>query len=218
MQKQDTGKKIMRLGIIALMVALAIAYMRTNKAVADTSKGLLGNIFATSTGHSGASGAVAAYPQDRVLTDEEVFQLASTMTRMVGLNADQFIVLATAYIESNFTPWAERYEAHINDYSVGIMQVLVGTASDLYAKGYTAMGKPSRAALKRPEVSMYFGAAYMDWLRRSYPARSLEWYVRAYNGGAGHNYSTATGVYWQKFKTAYAMWSDTAGVTIRTGG
>ena len=165
----------------------------------------------------GAKPRILTYPQNRPLTDEEVFQLANHMTHHFGGRVNQFDLMASAWVESSFRPWVERYEAHLGDYSVGLMQVLTTTALDLFDKGYTAFGRPTRSSLKNPAVSMYYGAAYFDWLRKAYPGRNLEWYVRAYNGGPGHNYSAATTAYWAKWREAAAVYGGGSGTTIRVG-
>lgn len=54
-------------------------------------------------------------------------------------------------------------------------------ASDM---GYSFHGDPDRAALEDPEKSMYFGAAYLDYLSRYRKVeRSEEFIIRGYNGG-----------------------------------
>lgn len=111
-----------------------------------------------------------------------------------------------AYIESSFNPTAVRIEAARGDASVGLMQTLVSTARWLATDmGYTAYGVPSFGDLLKPDVSMYFGMAYLDWLANRNPStegRSEETIVRAYNGGPGGAASAATLPYWQKYLAA----------------
>lgn len=159
--------------------------------------------------------AILNFPKDRKLTADEVFQLADYMTSKMGLEVDQFNLVAIAFVESSFRPWATRYEPKINDSSVGLMQTLVGTARDLYGKGYRAFGEPSKDLLKNPVVSMYFGASYFDWLHKSYKGKSLEWYVRAYNGGYGGAERDYTLAYWNKFKAARTKYAG--GPYIKVG-
>lgn len=141
-----------------------------------------------------------SYAKDRPLTEGEVYEIANYVNMLLGYALNPHDLLTSAFIESTFRPWVERYEPHLNDYSVGLMQVLIGTANDLYNKGWRAVGRPSRERLKDPVVSMYFGAAYFVYLRKYWPSHDLEWYVRAYNGGQGHNYNSQTTAYWNAWK------------------
>jgi soluble lytic murein transglycosylase-like protein len=92
---------------------------------------------------------------------------------------------AIAKIESGFDPGAVRQEPRINDASYGLMQVLAGTAQWLSGLGYTAVD-PSPQSLLTSEGSMYFGCAYLHWLRnyKGQP-RDDAFVVAAYNGGPG---------------------------------
>lgn len=151
----------------------------------------------------GTSAGVDTGGVQRPLTEYEVETLAGLAINFGNrpLNVNIADLMTTAWIESSYRSWAERYEPGLTppDYSVGLTQTLIRTAQDLYSKGYRDFEYPTRASLKIPSVSMYYGAAYFDWLRRVYPGRDLEWYVRAYNGGPGHNYNSATTAYWNKW-------------------
>lgn len=112
---------------------------------------------------------------------------------------------AIAWIESSFNPAAYRFEPHLNDASVGLMQTLTSTARWLYEDmGYTAYGAPTLETLAAsPQQSLYFGGAYLDWLSRwRGRRRSEQWIVRAYNGGPGGATSRATAPYWDKYQDA----------------
>lgn len=130
-----------------------------------------------------------ALPADIPLSFDQVFNLAKAMVRAHGFMVTAQELTVTAYIESSFRPWVKREErttaGKVWDTSFGLMQTLTGTAMDMYNKGYKGAGVPNAQTLKLPEVSMYFGAAYKDWLKRTYAGKSAEWYVRAYNGGPG---------------------------------
>ena len=119
-------------------------------------------------------------------------------------NVDPAMIVRIAWIESGFNPSAVRFEPAIGDASSGLMQTLVGTARWLAQDmGYTAFGAPTMDALIRsPQMSIYFGAAYLDYLSR-YAGRSRgeEWIVRSYNGGPGHSQG-ATDNYWRKYLAA----------------
>jgi hypothetical protein len=146
-------------------------------------------------------------PTNRPLSRDEVFELAADILRVNSFLGTAQDLTITAYIESSFRPWVYRNEktksGAVWDTSWGLMQTLLGTARDMYAKGYRAMGEPTADKLKTPETSMYFGAAYKDWLRRNYAGRSPEWYIRAYNGGPGWEKTQSgpanTAVYLQRY-------------------
>lgn len=110
---------------------------------------------------------------------------------------------AIAEIESGRNPLAVRFEPHVGDASIGLMQTLLGTARWLATDmGATAFGVPDAQDLLDARTSMYFGAAYLDWLFDWNGAKhSEEWIVRSYNGGPG-NVSTATDNYWRKYQVA----------------
>lgn len=146
----------------------------------------------------------ASLPSTRTLSANEVRELAAYVIQRHGLNVTVSELTCIAYIESSFRPWVERDEGF--DKSTGLMQTLLGTALDLYSKGWTAYGQPTAQMLKQPLVSMYFGAAYIHWLRKYWQNKSQEWYIRAYNGGAGWektpNGPVNTAYYYNKFIAA----------------
>ena len=117
---------------------------------------------------------------------------------------DPKMVLAIARIESSLNPTAVRFEPHISDFSVGLMQTLVGTAQWLHDIGYREFGRPGFDDLLDMSVSIYFGAAFIDWLqtRSAVAGRETEVIIRAYNGGAGGWGRDATLAYWQKYQRA----------------
>lgn len=138
-----------------------------------------------------------------VLNAEQVDAIAKETLRKHGFETGGVDLLAIAYIESSFNPTASRYEAHIRDASIGIMQTLGETARWLASEmGYTAYGVPDMEDLMKPEISMYFGAAFIDWLSRYYGVkRSEKWIVESYNGGPG-NSNNQTRAYYQKYLRA----------------
>lgn len=116
---------------------------------------------------------------------------------------------AIAWIESSFDPAAYRYEPHLGDASVGLMQTLTRTATWLYEDmGYRAYGAPTLESLARsPQRSVYFGGAYLDWLSRYRGvARSEEFIVRGYNGGPAGIERGQTLGYWRKYQAARERW------------
>lgn len=157
-----------------------------------------------------AQPVAVALPKNIPLTFQQVHKLAESIVFGNGFLCSPRELVATASIESSFRPWVYRSERRADgsvwDTSYGLMQTLLGTAKDMHAKGYRAAGVPTKDSLLVPEVSMYFGAAYKDWLMRTYKGKSQEWYVRAYNGGPGWEKTQAgpgnTAVYYGRYRTA----------------
>lgn len=146
---------------------------------------------------------LAAGAAGGVLSLREVRALAEGTVAAFAFDVPADLVVRIAWIESHFNPSAIRYEAHIGDASAGLMQTLLGTAQWLARDmGYSAFGVPDLARLLEPQASLYFGAAYLDYLRTwRGQRRSDEWIVRHYNTGPGA--SDALGEpYWQKYLAA----------------
>ncbi|NIP73039.1 MAG: transglycosylase SLT domain-containing protein [Gammaproteobacteria bacterium] len=137
------------------------------------------------------------------LSRDEVYRLAQSVIEEHRLAVDPCMVTAIAKIESGYNPMAIRWEGHIGDASSGLMQTLLGTAYWLATDmSYGAHGTPALNDLFDPRVSIYFGAAYLHWLRtyRGLP-RTEQWIVQSYNGGPG-NFSGATERYWSRYVAA----------------
>jgi len=67
--------------------------------------------------------------------------------------------------------------------ALGLMQVMPKTGKWLHdSKGYGLI-EASREKLLTPQGSIYFGTAYLEYLDSIRGNRSLEWFIRAYNGG-----------------------------------
>jgi soluble lytic murein transglycosylase-like protein len=155
-------------------------------------------------GSEGVDGETASYPTDRRLTRDEVARLAADTIAAHGFNVEPAVAVAVAEIESSRDPRAVRWEPALGDASTGLMQVLGRTATWLASIGYGAFGSPGYDDMLRPEVSMYLGCAYLDYLSRyGGQGRDLEFVVRAYNGGPGGVMRAATLPYWRKFLAAY---------------
>lgn len=149
-----------------------------------------------------------AAPASGPLTAERVRALAEDVRREHGLATGAVQATAIAKIESSFDPRAVRPEPDLPDASVGLMQTLAGTALWLAKDmGYTAFGQPRDKqamieTLMQPKASLYFGMAYLDYLRtHPHNPGTEEWTVRSYNGGPG-NLSDATADYWERYKQA----------------
>ncbi len=72
------------------------------------------------------------------------------------------IVAALIATESGFNRNAVRYERRVHDYSVGLMQIRMGTAKMLGYKG-------SLHRLKLPWVNIYYGTRYLKKCLIRYP-------------------------------------------------
>lgn len=145
----------------------------------------------------------SAVASGNTLSLPNVRNLARQAIGIGNFNVPVDRLVRIAWIESHFDPNAARYEPHLGDTSTGLTQTLLSTARWLAKDmGYSAYGIPTAAALTSPQVSLYFGAAYLDWLS-TYRGidRGEEWIVRSYNGGPGHSQS-ATERYWAKFQAA----------------
>ena len=160
------------------------------------------------------SGQVAA-GEGGQLSIEQVRKLADDAARIVP-DVDPLMLRTMVEIESSRQPGAFRPEPHLiapdgsqGDASIGLMQTLWGTAHWLASSiGFTKFGVPSMADLLIPERSMYFGAAFINWLKRWHRQRfgseaSEEWIVMSYNGGPNAN-NPATRNHFRKYVQAKA--------------
>ncbi len=139
---------------------------------------------------------------------QQVRALAAAQIKKYSFNVTPDMAAAIAIIESGdvsfpsngCNPKATRFEAHIPDTSIGLMQTLLGTAQWLAKDmGYKALGVPTHNALLNGETSLYFGLAYLDYLSKYKNAgRSQDWIVQSYNAGPGR----AASAYLKKYKTA----------------
>lgn len=154
-------------------------------------------------------GQPAAAPAAPVIPDMISLAEARTLARDIirthfGNRIDPAMVTAMIEIESGFRPKAYRYEAHLKDASYGLMQVLSKTArwlhDDLRYRGYSfASGED----LSTPAVGVYFGCAFIDWLRKhSFSDGTEDWIVMAYNGGPGNVGKFTTPNHLAKYKAA----------------
>ncbi|GLU05034.1 hypothetical protein SLE2022_221590 [Rubroshorea leprosula] len=115
---------------------------------------------------------------------------------------DPEMICAIAELESDRQPLAIRYEKKIKDTTIGIMQLLPKTAEWLSGEhgyqSYQVQGIPD--LLFRPFVSVYFGAAYLEWLSNfEGKERSEEFVVRAYKGGTKQATHKSTLPYWKRY-------------------
>lgn len=137
------------------------------------------------------------------MTPSEVHALAKQITARHLPLIDPCMVTALAGIESSYRPGAVRPEPHIGDASAGLLQTLYGTAKWLrFDMGYRDYELASADDLLQPQVSIYFGAAYLDYLRRR--DASAEYMIRAYNGGPGGWTGDGPANHWRKHQAELA--------------
>lgn len=133
----------------------------------------------------------------KVLVEETILSHQS----LKGVNP--LMVRAMIEIESGRNAKAVRYEPHLDDSSIGLMQTLHSTAVWLAKDmGYDFYGIPTLDDLLKPEVSVYFGCAYVKWLSTWGGAyRSEMWIVESYNGGP-NNSNAQTERHFMKYQKA----------------
>jgi len=137
------------------------------------------------------------------LSAAETAALAQRIINENNFHVDLGMLTTIAEIESSRNPLALRYEPALNDASIGLMQTLLSTARWLAADmGYARHGIPDLSDLLDAEKSMYFGAAYLNWLSRyKGQTRSERWIVMSYNGGPGND-NPMTRHYFEKYQLA----------------
>ena len=159
-------------------------------------------------GDDGGDGGDQSLPMDAsggaggVMDASSVYDLARSMLQSMGIaDISPAMVVGISSVETGgkFNPDAVRQEPRLNDASYGLMQVLGKTAAWLATLGYTAYD-PGPDSLLTPQGSLYFGCAYLHWLRNYHGGPNAdEWVVAAYNGGPGG----ASGPGPQKYLAAY---------------
>ena len=144
------------------------------------------------------------------ISPEQMHALAVETKQRYGFNISPGMATAIAIVESGdvnmpengLNVYAARYEPGLQDTSTGLMQTLTSTAQWLAQDmGESAFGMPSASDLLKPQESVYFGMAYLNWLS-SYAgqSRSESWIVQSYNAGPGRPSSA----YLQKYNRAKA--------------
>lgn len=93
-------------------------------------------------------------------------------------SVDPALIKATIKIESNFNPMAFRHEAHIQDASWGLMQVLLKTAREV-----SNNPKLSATDLVKPSVNIDIGTRYIAKQLRRYKG-NIKDAMAAYNAGS----------------------------------
>ncbi len=120
----------------------------------------------------------------RRLSNAELLPIINAVNGEFGHWFDPLDVLAIIQIESGGDPDAVRYESHLNDSSIGLMQVLYSTAQD---RGF--VGGP--AGLFDPVLNIRMGMRQLKWshdylANRQAEAPSLDQWIGSYNAGVGN--------------------------------
>jgi soluble lytic murein transglycosylase-like protein len=101
-----------------------------------------------------------------------------TIKRYSGIyGIDAALIKAIIKNESNFNPLASRHEAHLNDTSWGLMQVLLTTA-----KWIIKDDKLTAQKLLIPETNINAGTAYLAYQKKRY--YNVKDIIAAYNAGS----------------------------------
>jgi len=204
------------IGVVLLGIAGYFAYQAAQTPATKQTGTDVTSIFDTLFSPSNVGETPLITAANGFLTLQQVHDLAQSLIDQYGFNVSADMATAIAIIESGdislpqngCNPNAYRYESGINDASLGIMQVLSGTAAALAGQGYSAFGIPAAADLYNPQEGMYFGLANLDQLSRNGNADgTVSWIVQSYNAGPGH----ASTAYLTKFNTALA-WLQQNGI------
>lgn len=121
------------------------------------------------------------------LTVDQIYSLAEQVLDAMGItDITPAMASAIALNESGGNTAAVRQEPSLNTASYGLMQVLLTTAQWLNTIGYTSYAASALLNDGSGEASMYFGCAYLHWLRNYQGnVQTDSWVVEAYNGGPG---------------------------------
>lgn len=128
--------------------------------------------------------AAVIVKESRRLSVAEAAAIVDQVNAELGNRLDRYDVLAVIEVESARDPQAFRFEAHINDASRGLMQVLLSTARD---RGYA--GEPE--GLFDPLTNVRIGMSHLLWgydflaSRFGRAPTAGEW-IGAYNAGVGN--------------------------------
>mmetsp|Transcript_26684 Transcript_26684/g.44738 ORF Transcript_26684/g.44738 Transcript_26684/m.44738 type:complete len:395 (-) Transcript_26684:240-1424(-) len=150
-------------------------------------------------------------PQQRIrYTDEQLLGIATKVLNKTGWKVDPTYIASIARVESQGDPYAYRFEAEYDDASMGLCQSLLKNNAQWLHKSFPKYGAaggvpyPEKGSdLAHPETAMYFGAAYLDFLMNITTlneSKTLEWSVKAYNGGPNGTHLAGPTNYWKKFQ------------------
>jgi|GEM_PF-2512324 len=139
------------------------------------------------------------------ISEAEALAIIRDINRRVFCNFfDEKDVLAIIYIESSFRPTAQRHESHLNDHSIGLMQLLTSTAKDRGFRG-------TKRELMKPTTNILYGMKHLEWsliyLKRRKPKVTKEEWISSYNMGVGNTMKGRLSAnYIAKFKAARAKY------------
>ncbi|XP_059444996.1 uncharacterized protein LOC132176728 isoform X2 [Corylus avellana] len=137
------------------------------------------------------------------LTQTEMKAVAEIVVRRhFASRIDLDMICTIAELESDRQPLATSCNQKTKETTVGIMQLSPETAewlvSELGYRSYEVEGNPD--LLYWPFVSIYLGAAYINWLSNfDQKERSEEFVVRAYTGGPKKATHKSTLPYWKRY-------------------
>ena len=120
---------------------------------------------------------------------------------------------AMMWAESRGNPSAESIAG-----ALGAMQVMPGTAADLYEWGWRDF-MPTRETLLSMRGSIYFGTAYLDYLSNLSRGGDRDWLTRAYNAGpdgqrADGTWPAETNAYVRAVRGQFLQLPDVEGMMI----
>ncbi len=118
------------------------------------------------------------------IPDADLLVMINRINAELGNWFDPLDVLAIVEIESSNNPDAYRYERALNDASIGLMQILYGTAQD---RGYVQ----GPAGLFDPQTNIRYGMRQLRWSFDYLQSRlgatpTMEQWIGSYNAGVGN--------------------------------
>lgn len=101
-------------------------------------------------------------------------------------NVEPALIRAHIKAESNWSPSASRYEPHLNDYSFGLMQVLLRTARE-----QSGNAKLTTEQLLDPQTNIDIGTKYVAYQLKRYKG-NIKDAISAYNAGSAKKVAVDT--------------------------
>jgi len=119
------------------------------------------------------------------VTTESLLPLMEKISFQYGV--EPALMRAFITVESNWDINASRYEAHLNDTSWGLMQILLSTGKWILGDSSLTISK-----LIQPEVNLSAGTKYIRYLLDKYNGNVAD-SISAYNAGSPRK--TSSGIY-----------------------
>lgn len=123
---------------------------------------------------------------------------------------DPALTKAIMETESSFDVNARRYEAHLDDSSLGLMQVLLKTARWILKKPNL-----SESELLRPDVNIEAGVSYLAYQMGRYP--DIKDVIASYNAGSARKKGDGTYVNQQYVDKVYPRYLKYKAMDIFAG-